>query len=193
MPAQAKKRRTESSPPPLWNDLKRSQRLIDLWRDELEDRFNRQVRPQLKVNGAQCLEFQGAKRRGYGYITVRNGDHIPQKLATHQLVYCLHHGPILDNHVVMHSCDNPACCNPDHISLGTIAENSADMARKGRSLKGERNAGCKLTAEQVREIPIRVAQGATYQELALEYGVHKSRIGFIMTGRNWEWLLQQGS
>jgi hypothetical protein len=54
-------------------------------------------------------------------------------VGTHRLAWELANGPIPDGMQVLHKCDNPRCCNPDHLFLGTQQVNMADMARKGRA------------------------------------------------------------
>jgi hypothetical protein len=85
-----------------------------------------------------------------------------------------------------HSCDNPPCCNPAHLWLGTSAENTKDMDRKGRrrirSLFGEDHQRSKLTESDVRAILSSPANGKT---LSKEYGVSSTQIYNIKHGRAW--------
>jgi hypothetical protein len=87
--------------------------------------------------------------------------------------------------LVMHSCDNPACVNPSHLSAGTPADNTQDAASKKRMAWGARNSGAKLTEEQAREIknstlPTRV--------LAKRYGMERHSISGIRRGYTWRHL-----
>ena len=83
---------------------------------------------------------------------------------------------------VLHSCDNPPCCNPAHLSPGTQGDNIADMVSKGRQ-KGSRHS--KLSPEQVDEIHAQLARGATQASLAEQLGISQSYISMIAAGKRW--------
>ena len=130
--------------------------------------------PQATPEG-DCLVWQGTRfGNGYG----RTGD----GRGAHRVAYELTAGPIPAGMVVMHTCDNKPCVRPEHLRLGTPADNMADMARKGRSLSGERSPHAKLTAADAREIR---ASSETRAELARRYHVAESLIWAIVTGRAW--------
>lgn len=76
-----------------------------------------------------CWEFTGG-RSGSGYGVISQAG---KSLLAHRVSYELHKGPIPDGMVVMHSCDNPPCINPAHLSTGTAGDNNRDRSRKGRS------------------------------------------------------------
>lgn len=102
--------------------------------------------------------------------------------------YRLFKGEIPTGLFVCHRCDTPLCVNPNHLWLGTGAENSADMVAKGRnrtmgtSRRGALNTRAKLTEDDVRDIR---ANQAPASALAAQYGVSRGAIRDIKTGRNW--------
>lgn len=78
-----------------------------------------------------CLEWQGVRsHKGYGQMT-----HVRRCLRVHREVYRLTHGGIPEGYVVRHTCDNPPCCNPDHLVAGTQKQNVADREARGRSAR----------------------------------------------------------
>ena len=130
-----------------------------------------------------CWLWQGsADRRGYGSVRI---DHVTQK--AHRVSWSLAHGFIPPDLCVLHRCDTPACVNPDHLFLGTRADNSADMIAKGRarhrSPNGEQNGASKLTAPDV--VAIR-ASTISSRALAKQFGVSKVTIQNIRHGRTWK-------
>ena len=75
-----------------------------------------------------CWEFQGG-RNNIGYGMIRDGK---KMRTTHRVSYEEHNSKIPNGLLVLHSCDNPICCNPKHLSVGTHQQNTDDMMRKGR-------------------------------------------------------------
>jgi hypothetical protein len=143
-----------------------------------EDRFWAKV-----ATGDGCWLWTGARdHKGYGVL--RRGRKYSHARA-HRVSYELHHGPIPDGLFVCHTCDNPPCVNPDHLFLGTNAENTADRHRKGRDARGTRNGLAKLTEAEVRAI---LADPRTQTAIARDYGVNPVTIHYIKVGRNWAHL-----
>lgn len=143
----------------------------------------------------KCWEWTGTRNeKGYGTFTYltdsgrfTNGKKIRNTLRAHRLVWLFKKGAIPDRMFICHRCDNPSCCNPDHLFLGTAAENSADMMGKGRQSRGSRRPKAKLSEADVAAIKRRLADGerGTASEVAREYGVSYSAIMEIKHGRNW--------
>jgi hypothetical protein len=101
--------------------------IIEYLADRLRDRIS------IKPSG--CWEFQGRKAEfGYGVIDIRylGISGAPSTITTHRLMYLAEHGAIPDGLCVLHRCDNPPCCNPAHLWLGTRMDNNKDARSKGR-------------------------------------------------------------
>ena len=111
-----------------------------------------------------------------------------KKYRTHRLAYELTYGEISDDILVCHSCDNPPCCNPDHLFLGTPNDNTQDK-KKGRAryLKGSELPQTKLTKNQTIEIiQLYHTNKYTQKYLGERYGVSRSAIDAILRGTNWK-------
>jgi len=137
----------------------------------------------------ECWEWMGYKDKGgYGNISIRN-----YPTRTHRYAWELSYGFIPENMCVCHFCDNPPCCNPRHLWLGTINDNTQDMIKKGRkvSSKGESNGFSKLSEIQVLEIRRLYSMGKYSQtELAKMFEVTKSNIECIVHYKSWKWLVE---
>lgn len=121
--------------------------------------------------------------RGYGQFWV--GGERRQELS-HRLAWELANDKrVPDGFVVMHSCDNPACVNPEHLFVGTHQDNKIDSVRKGRHAHGETNGGGgKLTRQQAKEI--RESRGGlSISDAAAKYGVSKNTVNRIRSGNLW--------
>ena len=138
------------------------------------------------VTGSGCWEWNGSRRAG-GYGQMAAGRYCREDprsipIQTHRAAYLAWVGPIADGLVVRHKCDNPPCLNPDHLELGTLADNNRDTAERWRTANGERKKH-KLTDAQVSEIRARYRCGGISQRaLAAEYGVCQQLVSGIMRG-----------
>lgn len=83
---------------------------------------------------------------------------------------------------VLHRCDNPPCCNPAHLFLGTHTDNMRDAVQKQRQACGERSNLSRLKLAQVKEIIAALAAGGRYSALSRQYGVTPSSIAYIARG-----------
>lgn len=135
-------------------------------------------------NSGCWLWLGGVNESGYGIIGLGRREQGVAK--AHRVSFELHKRPLGKGECVLHTCDNPACVNPDHLRAGTLVDNARDMVAKGRDFRpdnrGERAAWRKLSALQVAEIKKRERPGAVY---ANEFGVSRSAIYEIWRGRNW--------
>ena len=133
------------------------------------------------VDEVGCWEWQGGRfANGYGRYHLDGKTYL-----AHRFIYERTHGPISSDAVVMHSCDNRICVRLDHLSVGTPADNMADMVAKGRSLAGERNHESKLNAQAVRDIRKALKRGETHAAIAQQHEVSEVAIWNVAHGRSW--------
>lgn len=151
-----------------------------------EDRFWRKV----SMGGVNdCWEWLAFKlKTGYGRFRMGS-----EMVYAHRVAYCLHHGLELveiRSKCVCHSCDNPPCCNPDHLWIGTKADNQHDMAEKGRSQVGEKHHNTKMKDYDIKNIRDLLKSGwCTQQTMANAFGVSQSTISKIHTGQSWKHII----
>jgi hypothetical protein len=134
----------------------------------------------------RCWVWTGQISHGYGRF-VKDG----KRIRAHRFSWKIHSGADPAMHV-LHKCDNKACVNPDHLFLGTDNDNIQDMVTKERQNRGEDRPASKLTEDQVREIRRRFRKTSMWRgngrQLAREFGVSKTAIAAIISGRNWGYL-----
>ena len=87
--------------------------------------------------------------------------------------------------VTRHTCDNRWCIRPDHLLIGTQADNIRDMVERGRQSKGVNHWNAKLSLEQVKEAKRLIAKGVSCPVIASGFGVNKWRIHAIKQGKSW--------
>lgn len=127
----------------------------------------------------RCWEWQHSLTwNGYGRICTGNKSRRASRVA-----YELFCGPIPDGLSVLHTCDNPRCCNPTHLFVGTTRQNMEDRNAKGRTARGSKNGTAKLTEKQVAEIRVRFGRGETKHGLARAFGVGTTTITRTVTSK----------
>ena len=142
-----------------------------------------------------CLEWMAGKfPGGYGSFCIVGKD-----FSAHRIAYFMANSEDPGNLLIRHSCHNPSCCNPVHLSIGTYQDNTDDMVRAGRAnppkgdshwsrnkpelvSRGEYHNMSKLTELQV--ISIR-ADTRLHREIAIDYGVRQPLISKIKSRKRW--------
>lgn len=135
--------------------------------------------------GTDCWEWSGyIHPTGYGGTSI-DGSFI----LAHRLSYETFVQPIPKNFCVLHRCDNRRCINPDHLFLGSRADNNADRDKKGRAAIGDRIFTTKLSPKGVLQIRQLFSTGDhTKKDLADRFGVSANNIKEIVTNRIWKHL-----
>lgn len=147
-----------------------------------------------KSGGAEaCWPWKGCRNpAGYGIHGIgRKGKPIA---LSHRTAWELTNGQPPGELLVCHKCDNPPCCNPAHLFLGTALDNTIDMTLKRRNgayvkpdrvPRGERHGRSKLTADQVREIRSLRDSGLPHHEIGRRFDVTGITVSRIFRGKNW--------
>lgn len=130
---------------------------------------------EYEVADSGCWHVVSHPKSCDGYIKVKRN---AKAYLLHRWVYEQEKGSIPEGMVIMHSCDNPACINPDHLSTGTQGDNNADRHSKGRNgaAYGLRNGKGLLTIEQQLAI---VADNRRHKDIASDYGIAISSVASV--------------
>ena len=139
---------------------------------------------KLLVVPSGCHEWQAyTNANGYGVVRL-----FGKTMLAHRAIWETVNGDIPKGLFVCHHCDNPKCCNVDHLFLGTNIDNVDDSKRKNRRNRpaGERNGSAKLTRDDVQHIKVLLSQKYRHVVIANMFGVHRSTIVDISCGRRWK-------
>lgn len=137
---------------------------------------------RFSVPVGDCTEWSGARDLDHYGVIVIGG----KQFRAHRIAFEVASGePIPAGLIVRHKCDNPPCVKFEHLELGTPANNSRDMAQRGRSAAGERSGGAKLTALEVEAIRSRVANGERQLAVGIEYGIGQTQVSRIVNRQRW--------
>jgi len=147
---------------------------VRLWSKVLE-------RTQPEPNSGCLLWLGAATPHGYGVVGF--GGRCGVSVYVHRLAYEVAHGELLAGEHVLHRCDNPYCCNPDHLRSGMPADNTDDMIAKDRHCRGERSPAAKLTDNDILTIR---KDARSLRLIALDYGVDIKQIHRIKRRENWK-------
>jgi hypothetical protein len=160
-------------------------------RRPLKDRFWAKVNkdgpvPAHRPELGPCWLWTAMKNpRGYGCVQKDNAR--KTFLLAHRVSWELYFTSIPAGLCILHRCDNRRCVRPDHLFLGTKADNMADRYAKGRYEKGEKTGRAKLTEAAVREIRRLFAAGCHNKAaLSMQFGVSRPAIRLIVLGKCWK-------
>lgn len=146
-----------------------------------EDRFHARV----DVRGPDdCWEWTAGRiPGGYGALW---DNAIGRVRHTHRFAWELANGrAVPEGMVICHHCDNPPCCNPAHLFVGTQADNHADRGAKRRHSHGSRHYAAKLTEASVRELRRRAEVGESVNALAREFGITQGTAWKVFHRKTW--------
>ena len=192
------------------NDMAGAKTPIPQLSDSDKERFFAKV--STAPTAAGCLEWKGSKNRRGGYGSFMAGG---KSLLAHRIAYIIEYGVNPGEFCVLHSCDNPACVNFEHLCLGTHTDNMQDMIRKGRDNYARGDAsGARLHPERIRrgdahpsrlhpgclargdehgnakltaaDIPVIRADRRTLKAIAADYGINLATIGKIKRRTLWK-------
>lgn len=141
-----------------------------------------------------CIVWTGyCNKDGYGILSFGG----KMQIKAHRLSWIINNGPIPARMVVCHHCDNPACIEPSHLFIGTQRDNIDDMMRKGRHASGPalqralRGSHFKIPDQKVAEI-YRL-KGSPRSPIAETFGISKSLITMIWSGKYRPWAIEAGA
>lgn len=150
------------------------------------------IKDRIQISDAGCWIWTGARkncRRGthrYGWVTF-NG----KQMSAHRAVWILFHGDIEKGKVICHQCDDPGCVNPNHLFVGTQADNVADMINKKRKWIGNsirksdgKPAGAKLSDNDLALVRLLRARGVLQKDIAKHFHVSQGCISNILNGKS---------
>lgn len=119
-----------------------------------------------------CWEWHGAKAgQGYGQLRIKG-----HNISAHRIAYFLAHGKIPERMFILHSCDNPPCCNPAHLSASTQAQNLTEAWARGRRARKLNVPSNKLSSEIIQDI---ITPHLLIKHLCEKYNLTRKQIARI--------------
>ena len=153
--------------------------------------WNNRILPRLAQHG-ECLEWQPKSNvNGYGRFNIGSRDTVFRQFLAHRVSLEVKLGRnLIDGLDALHSCDNPKCCNPNHLREGTHKENMEDAVLRGQHPKGERNGHAKITEDDVRAIRASYnGGGILLREIGEKYSMALSSVWSIVHRKRWKHVI----
>jgi len=147
------------------------------FQDNPETRYEKRI----EKTASGCWIFHGPRNNmGYGMVSAGGNP-----MLAHRFFYQQVNGPIPAGMDACHRCDNPACCNPDHIFIGTRTDNMRDAVAKGRVRRGETSAQARFSESDVLDMRRRHCAGETTGEIGRRYDTSYKTVWAIVHRKAW--------
>lgn len=161
-----------------YSQARRSGKMVNLPKVSPEQLFLEKIN---KPSDSECWEWAGHLMvNGYGQLTAG-----ARQWTAHRFSYTMHKGKIPDGLIIRHSCHNRKCVNPDHLSTGTMQDNSDDMVKAGRQCLGEKQGLSKLVEANIVDIYKMGKEGKYQSYIAREFNIDQSGVSRILSGEYW--------
>lgn len=168
--------------------------------------------------GGCCWEWHGTIRRGYGYFHM-TAHGLKSQWRAHRVAWIYTHGAIPQDLLVLHGCDNKPCVNPQHLHLGTTADNIAEAVSRNRiqtgdchssrrrldarprgdthylrlhpdaAARGEAIGNAKLTDRQVKRLYALKKEGLTQKAIAQALEISQPTVSLVLLGKRWKHVI----
>lgn len=153
-----------------------------------EEKFARLKKSYEKnvIKSVGCWGWKGTvDKNGYGIMS-SDRRHGPDR--AHRASWVIHNGSIPNGLLVCHKCDHAECTNPEHLFLGTLADNTNDMINKNRKAIGQKTKTAKLTEDNVRTIKTLLKLKVSYPKIAKIFNVGINAILRIKRNETWKYI-----
>jgi hypothetical protein len=146
----------------------------------------------------KCWNFIGATKNNYGMVGGAGGRKGGTLLVSRYMYWYYHKSYNTtweefcincSNLCVCHKCDNPSCCNPTHLFLGTQKDNMQDCKNKGRLAIGEKQSSSKLNKDKILLITKLLKNGIFQREIAFKFGISQQQVSIIKNKQQWKHIL----
>ena len=137
-------------------------------------KFQNLIKTKTKLTDSGCIEWTGYTSSS-GYPNFKIGK---VNYSAHRVAREYFYGPIPENLLVRHTCDNRRCINPAHLAIGTHQQNMSDMRERGRARPGNR----KLKPDDVKAMRLARESGSKINDIAKAFGVSKSTASKVCSG-----------